>query len=108
MNYSSKEIAIAAAVPDNLQFMQDIRRHHLPIHARKFNGANRYDLTSFAIAVTTGELREFGLSLTPIDHLLSPVAMDNLHGKSFKIQKAPFPNHFSIVSIQLIWLEPHP
>lgn len=58
MHYTSKEIAVAACVPDNLQFLQDIRRHRLPIFARKFNGANRYDLTGFAMAMVTGELRK--------------------------------------------------
>ena len=38
MHYTSKDIAIAACVPDNLQFLQDIRRHRLPIFARKYNG----------------------------------------------------------------------
>ena len=62
MNYSSKEIAKSAAVPETLQFMQDIRRYP-PLHARRLNGSNQSNLPIFAIAVTTGELREFGLSL---------------------------------------------
>ena len=62
MNYSSKKIAKAAAVPENLQLMQDIRRYP-PLHARRLNGSNRSNLPIFAIAVTTSELREFGLSL---------------------------------------------
>ena len=86
MKCSGKEIAIAAAVPDNLQFMQDIRCHHLPIHVRKFNGANRDDLTSFAIAVTTGELREFGLSLAAIGRLLSRIDMDYLSHKTEQLE----------------------
>ena len=86
MNYSSKEIAIAPTVPDNLQFMQNIRRHHLPIHARKFNDANRYDLTSFAIAFTTGEMREFGLSLAAIARLLSRIYIDDLSHKTERLE----------------------
>ena len=86
MKYSCKEIAITAAVPDNLQFTQDIRRHHLPIHARKFNGANWYDLTSFTIAVTTGELREFGLSIAAIGRLLSRIDMDDLSPKTEQLE----------------------
>ena len=78
MIYSSKEIALAAAVPDNLQFMQDIRRHNLPIHAKKFNGANRYDLTSFAVAMIVGELREYGISLASCGRLLSRIDLDDL------------------------------
>ena len=78
MIYSSKEIALAAAVPDNLQFMQDIRRHNMPIHAKKFNGANRYDLTSFAVAMIVGELREYGISLASCGRLLSRIDLDDL------------------------------
>ena len=55
MNYSSKEIAKAAALPDNLQFMQNVLRHHLQMHGRKFFGTKRFDLTSFAVASTTGD-----------------------------------------------------
>ena len=66
--------------------MQDICRHHLPIHARKFNGANRYDLTSLAIAVTTDELREFGLSLAAIGRLLSRIDMDDLTHKTEQLE----------------------
>ena len=62
--------------------MRCIRRYHLQIHARKFNVANRYDLTSFAITVTTGALREFGLSLATIGRLLSRVDMDGLSHKT--------------------------
>ena len=48
MNYSDKEIAIVTAVTDNLHFMREIRRHNLPIHARK-SCTNRYDLPSFTV-----------------------------------------------------------
>ena len=78
MNYTSKDIAIAACVPDNLQFLQDIRRHRLPIFARKYNGANRYDLTGFAIAMVTGELKEYGISLAHCGRLLSRINLDEL------------------------------
>lgn len=86
MIYSSKEIALAAAVPDNLQFMQDIRRHNLPIHAKKFNGANRYDLTSFAVAMIVGELREYGISLASCGRLLSRIDLDDLSHKTEQLQ----------------------
>ena len=86
MIYSSKEIALAAAVPDNLQFMQDIRRHNLPIHAKKFNGANRYDLTSFAVAMIVGELREYGISLASCGRLLSRIDPDDLSHKTEQLQ----------------------
>ena len=66
--------------------MQGIPRDHLPIHARKFNGANRYDLTSFASAITTGELREFCLALAVIDHLLSHVYMVGLSHKTDQLE----------------------
>ena len=82
MNYSSKDLAMAAALPDNLQFMQDIRRHHLPIHGRKFYGTNRYDLTSFAVAITTGDLREFGLSLAALVAFFSRIFINDLFNKT--------------------------
>ena len=62
MNHLSKDIAIAEAVTNDFQFMQDVRRHDYPIHARKFNDAKRYTLTSFVIAFTTSELRELVFS----------------------------------------------
>ena len=86
MIHSSKEIALAAAVPDNLQFMQDIRRHNLPIHAKKFNGANRYDLTSFVVAMIVGELREYGISLASCGRLLSRIDLDDLSHKTEQLQ----------------------
>ena len=81
MNHSSNAIAIIEEVPNNLQFMQDIRRHNRSIHARKFYGANRYDLTSFAIAFTTSALRELVFSLAAICRLFSRVDMNDLSHK---------------------------
>ena len=54
MNYSSKEIDTVTAVPYNLHFMQEIRRHNLPIQACRCC-TNRYDLTSFTVTVTTDD-----------------------------------------------------
>ena len=78
MLFTSKEIACAACVSDNLQFLQDIRRHRLPIESRRFNGRNTYDLTSFAVSMVVGELKEFGLSLSSCGRLLSRVDLDLL------------------------------
>ena len=97
MNYLSKDTAIAAAVPDNLQFTQDTRRHHLQIHAHKFNVANRNDLTSFTITVTTGALREFGLSLATIGRLLSRVDMDGLSHKTEQLEPGEIDNLIILV-----------
>lgn len=84
--YSSKEIALAAAAPDNLQFMQDIRMHNLPIHAKKFNGANLYDLTSFVVAIIVSGLREYGISLASCGRLLSRIDLDDLSHKTEQLQ----------------------
>jgi len=81
MRYSSKEIATATCVTDNLQFLQDVRRHRLPIFARKINGSNAYDLTSFAVAMVTGELKEYGISLANCGRLLSRINLDELGHK---------------------------
>ena len=62
--------------------MRCSRRSHLQIHARKFNGSNQSDLTSFAISVTTGELKEFGFSLAAIGRLLSRVVLADLSHKT--------------------------
>ena len=78
MLFTSKEIACAACVSDNLQVLQDIRRHRLPIESRRFNGRNTYDLTSFAVSMVVGELKEFGLSLSSCGRLLSRVDLDLL------------------------------
>ena len=78
MLFTSKEIACAACVSDHLQFMQDVRRHHLPIESRRFNGRNTYDLTSFAVSMVIGELREFGISLSGCGRLLSRIDLDEL------------------------------
>ena len=78
MLFTSKEIACAACVSDHLQFLQDIRRHRLPIESRRFNGRNTYDLVSFAVALIVGELKEFGISLSGCGRLLSRVDLDLL------------------------------
>ena len=78
MLFTSKEIACAACGSDHLQYLQDIRRHHLPIESRRHNGRNVYDLTSFAVSMVVGELKEFGLSLSSCGRLLSRVDLDLL------------------------------
>ena len=78
MLFTSKEVAYAACVPDHLQFMQDVRRHRLPIESHRHNGRNTYDLTSFAVSMVVGELKEFGLSLSSCGRLLSRVDLDLL------------------------------
>ena len=78
MLFTSKEIACAACVPDHLQFLQDIRRHHLPIESRRHNGRNTYDLLSFAVSLIIGELREFFISLSSCGRLLSRIDLDEL------------------------------
>ena len=81
MNYSNKEIAKAAALPDNLQFMQNVLRHHLQMHGRKFNGTKRFDLTSFALAITTSDLREFCPSLAALVAFFSLICINDLSHK---------------------------
>ena len=78
MLFTSKEIAYAACVSDHLQYMQDVRRHHLPIESRRHNGRNTYDLTSFAVSMVVGELREYGISLSSCGRLLSRIDLDEL------------------------------
>ena len=78
MNYTSTDIGFAARVTDKTQFMQDIRRHGLPIYGKKFNGVNRYDLTGFAMAMVVGELREYGLSLACCGRLMARIDIDHL------------------------------
>ena len=78
MLFTSKEIACAAYVPDHLQYLQDIRRHHLPIKSRRHNGRNTYDLTSFAVSMVVGELREYGIPLSGCGRLLSRIDLDEL------------------------------
>ena len=76
MLFTSKEIACAAMVPDHLQFMQDVRRHRLPIESRRLNGRNTYDLVALAVSLIIGELREYGLSLSSCERLLSRIDLD--------------------------------
>ena len=78
MLFTSKEIACAACVSDHLQFLQDVRRHRLPIESRRHNGRNTYDLVSFTVALIVGELREFFISLSSCGRLLSRVDLDLL------------------------------
>ena len=78
MLFTSKEIAYAACVPDHLQYLQDIRRHHLPIESRRHNGRNTYDMYSFAFSLIIGELKEFGISLSGCGRLLTRVDLDEL------------------------------
>ena len=78
MLFTSKEIDCAACVSDHLQFLQDVRRHRLPIESRRHNGRNTYDLTSFAVSMVIGELREFGISLSGCGRLLSRIDLDEL------------------------------
>ena len=65
-------------MPDHLQYLQDIRRHHLPIESRRHNGRNTYDLTGFAISMVVGELKEYGIPLSGCGHLLSRIDLDAL------------------------------
>ena len=85
MLFTSKEIACAACVSDNLQFMADIRRHHLPIESRRHNGKNAYDLVSFAVALIVGELKAYGIPLSGCGRLLSRIDLDDLSHKTAKL-----------------------
>ena len=85
MHFTSKEIAIAAGATDRLAFLQDIRRHELPIHSTRFGSRSKYDLTSFAVSMVIGELREYGLSLSSCGRLLSRVDLDDLSHKTAKL-----------------------
>lgn len=85
MLFTSKEVAFAACVSDHLQFMQDVRRHHLPIESRRHNGRNTHDLTSFAVSMFIGELREYGISLSSCGRLLSRIDLDALCHKTAKL-----------------------
>ena len=81
MNFTSAEIALAAGATDRLAFLQDIRRHELPIHSTRFNGGNRYDLVSFCISMCVHELREYQLSLAAIGRLPRQVDLDEYLSK---------------------------
>ena len=78
MLFTSKEIACAACVSDYKQFMQDVRRHHLPIESRRHNGRNTYDLVSFAVALIVAELKAYGIPLSGCGRLLSRIDLDLL------------------------------
>ena len=85
MLFTHKEVACAACVPDHLQFMQNVRRYRLPIESRRHNGRNTYDLTSFAVSMVVGELREYGISLSNCGRLLSRIDLDDLSHKTAKL-----------------------
>ena len=70
---------------DHLQFLQDVRRYRLPIESRRHNGRNTYDLTSFAVSMVVGELREYGISLSNCGRLLSRIDLDDLYHKTAKL-----------------------
>ena len=70
---------------DHLQFLQDVRRYRLPIESRRHNGRNTYDLTSFAVSMVVGELREYGISLSNCGRLLSRIDLDDLSHKTAKL-----------------------
>ena len=85
MLFTSKEVAFAACVSDHLQFLQDVRRYRLPIESRRHNGRNTYDLTSFAVSMVVGELREYGISLSNCGRLLRRIDLDDLSHKTAKL-----------------------
>ena len=78
MLFTSKEIAYAACVPDHLQYMQDVRRHHLPIESRRHNNRNVYDMCAFAVSLVVGELRAYHIPLSGCGRLLSRIDLDKL------------------------------
>ena len=78
MLFTSKEVACAACVSDHLQFLQDVRRHHLPIESRRHGSRNTYDLVSFAVALIVGELKAYGIPLSGYGRLLSRIDLDEL------------------------------
>ena len=82
MHFTSKEIALAAGFADRLAFLQDIRRHELPIHSTRFGNNNKYDLVSFCVSMCVHELREYQLSLAAIGRLLRQVDLDELSIKT--------------------------
>ena len=85
MLFTSKEVACAACVSDHLQFLQDIRRHHLPIESRRHGSRNTYDLVSFAVALIVGELKAYGIPLSGCGRLLSRIDLDDLSHKTAKL-----------------------
>ena len=78
MLYSSNEIKQAANAPDRVQFLQDIKRHNLPIKAQKCGGLNGYSITAFAMALCIAELKRFGISLNTIGRLLKRIDPERL------------------------------
>ena len=84
--FITKEIACTKGAADHLAFLQDIRRHELPIHSKRFNSGNRYDLVSFCISMCVHELREYQLSLAAIGRLLRQVDLNEL---SIKTEQFP-------------------
>ena len=82
MHFTSKEVALAAGFADRLAFLQDIRRHELPIHSTRFGNNNKYDLVSFCVSMCVHELREYQLSLAAIGRLRRQVDLDELSIKT--------------------------
>ena len=82
MHFTSKEIAIAAGAADRLAFLQDIRRHRLPIHSTRLNGGNRYDLVSFCVSMCVHVLRAYQLSLAAVGRLLRKINLNELSIKT--------------------------
>ena len=78
MLFSSNEIKQAANAPDRVQFLQDVKRHNLPIKAQTCGGRNGYSLVSFAVALCVGELRRYKISLNAIGRLLKPLDLEQL------------------------------
>ena len=85
MLFTSKEVTFAACVSDHLQFLQDVRKYRLTIESQRHNGRNTYDLTSFAVSMVVGELREYGISLSNCGRLLSRIDLDDLSHKTAKL-----------------------
>ncbi len=83
--FTSKEVAFAACVLDRLQYMQDIRRHRLPIESRRHNGRNVFDMSGFAVSMVIGELREYGISLSGCGSLPSRIDLGDLSHKTTKL-----------------------
>ena len=69
---------MAANAPDRVHFLQDIKRHNLPIEAQRCGSLNGYSITAFAMALCVGELKRFGISLNAIGRLLKRINLERL------------------------------
>ena len=78
MLYSSNQIKKAANAPDRVQFLQDIKRHNLPIKAHRCGSLNGYSITAFAMALCVGKMKHFGISLNTIGRLLKRIDPERL------------------------------